>query len=127
MATAAPVPAAPESGDESATGDAPEGRRLDARAPEGDGPVTPRVVHEDANVKIAVVSIRAEATMEEHATPIPVTILGVSGTGTLSIGGEPHALDPGALYHLDAHAPHALKAEGEAPLVVMVHYLKRGT
>lgn len=104
----------------------PEGRALDLAPASGDGPVTPRVVYEDDDVKIAVVSIKAEATMEEHATPIPVTVQALSGAGTLTVEGAPFPLEPGAFLHLDANAPHALRAEGEDPLVVVVHYLKRG-
>ena len=92
-----------------------------------DAPVTPKVLRNDEHVKIALVTIAAGATMPEHAAPVPVTVQTLSGSGSMTVSGEPHELSAGTIYYMEANAPHALDAQQGEPLVVLVHYLKGGT
>ncbi|MBT8493369.1 MAG: cupin domain-containing protein [Deltaproteobacteria bacterium] len=89
-----------------------------------DKPVHPEIVHDDASVKIVVVTIAAGQTMKEHATPVPVTVQTISGAGMMKVSGEDHPLTADKVHFLDAEAPHAIRADAGAPLVLLVHYLK---
>ncbi len=104
----------------------PSGQGFEIAASVSDQAVHPQVLHDDANLKIAVVTIKPGATMAEHAAPVPVTVQTISGQGGMTIAGAAKVLKPGTIFLLDAGAPHGLQAAGEAPLVVLLHYLKSG-
>ena len=104
----------------------PAGQVFRVGAAVSDKAIHPQVLHEDAEVKLAVVTIKPGATMAGHAVAVPVTVLTISGKGSMTIAGVANVLEPGKIYLLDAGAFHALWAEGDVPLVVLVHYLKGG-
>lgn len=104
----------------------PSGEAFALAAKASDKAVHPTVLHEDADMKIAIVTIKPGATMAEHAAAVPVTVQTLSGKGGMTIAGKDNVLEPGKLYRMDAHAPHALKADDAAPLVVLLHYIKGG-
>jgi quercetin dioxygenase-like cupin family protein len=104
----------------------PSGESFAIAAAASDQAIHPAVLHEDRDVKIVVVTIKPGGTMAEHATPVPVTVQTISGHGTMSVAGKANVLQAGTVFRLDASAPHALVAEGEEPLVVLVHYIKGG-
>lgn len=60
-------------------------------------------------VKITLFCMAAGQELTEHTAGHPVTVHFLEGEGEFLLGGESHAIQPGAWFYLEAHAPHALK------------------
>lgn len=96
------------------------------QATQADKPVHADVIVDNARVKIARVVIQPKNTMPAHATPVPVSVYTISGQGEMEVNGSGHALAEGTIMTLPAGAQHAVLNKGEAPLVLLVHYLRSG-
>ena len=53
-----------------------------------------------------------------HSARVPITIQAVAGAGTLRVGDEQHALLPGVIVPLDAHAVHNVQADPAVAILV---------
>lgn len=84
-------------------------------------------VLETPRLKLATITLRGGAVLAEHAAPMEVTIVALSGSGDLVLGGgERVRLDPGQLVALAPNTPHAVEPDGEGELILLVHHIKPG-
>jgi quercetin dioxygenase-like cupin family protein len=60
--------------------------------------------------KLIQITLRDGAVLAKHTAAVPITIQGIAGTGTLLVGDEPIALEPGALFTLEPNEPHEIRA-----------------
>lgn len=69
-------------------------------------------------VKVTLFCMSAGQELTEHTAGHPVTIHFLEGAGEFLLGGESHAIAPGAWFYLEAHAPHALKIKTNTVFVL---------
>jgi hypothetical protein len=67
-----------------------------------------RVLLADRLRKLVLIQLRHGVLLADHSARVPITIQAVAGCGTLRIGNEEHALFPGVVVPLDAHADPAV-------------------
>ena len=77
-----------------------------------------QVLLEDQSRKLVVIKLRREVTLDDHSARFPITIQALAGKGTLCVGGQQHALLPGVVVPVDAHAVHSVKAEPDVAILV---------
>lgn len=85
------------------------------------------MVLQTPRVKLATITLRGGTVLGEHATPMEVTIVTLSGGGDLVLGGgERVRLDPGHMVVLAPNTPHAVEPHGEEELILLIHHIKSG-
>lgn len=62
--------------------------------------------------KLIQITLRNGAVLAKHTAPVPITIQGLAGKGTLFVGDEREAvaLEPGVLVTLEPNVPHEIQA-----------------
>lgn len=62
--------------------------------------------------KLIQITLRNGAVLAKHTAPVPITIQGLAGKGTLFVGEgrEAVALEPGVLVTLEPNVPHEIQA-----------------
>jgi len=89
--------------------------------PPEDGTLS-RTLHNDDNAKIVLFGFAAGEELSEHTASMPAILQIIKGEGTLTIGDETVAGQPGTLVHMAAKVPHSVKAQ--TPLVMLLTLLK---
>ncbi|MEE9359678.1 MAG: DUF2202 domain-containing protein [Hyphomicrobium sp.] len=79
---------------------------------------------ETPRLKIATITLRDGTVLPSHATPMPVTIQSLAGTGIVQARGKDYALSPGVLISLAPNEDHAVIPSSSADLIVLVHHIK---
>ena len=77
-----------------------------------------RVLLADRLRKLVLIQLRHGVLLADHSARVPITIQTVAGAGTLRIGNEEHALLPGVVVPLDAHAIHSVQADPAVAILV---------
>ena len=83
-----------------------------------------RLLLETPRLKLATITLRDGTVLPAHATPMPVTIQSLSGTGIVRVRGNDYALSPGVLIALAPSEEHSVIPANDSDLVVLVHHLK---
>ena len=83
-----------------------------------------KLLLETTRLKLATISLRDGTVLPSHATPMPVTIQSLTGTGIVRVGTKDYALSPGVLISLAPNQEHAVIPSGRATLIVLVHHIK---
>jgi quercetin dioxygenase-like cupin family protein len=98
-------------------------RALELPTATGAEPREVRVLLEQPGLKLAAIALRAGTVLPPHDAPVAVTIVAVSGSGTLVSGAERLRLDPGHAVALAPGVPHAVEPDPGSDLVILVHHL----
>lgn len=101
----------------------PAVRALELPTATGAEPREVRVLLEQPGLKLAAIALRAGTVLPPHDAPVAVTIVAVSGSGTLVSGAERLRLDPGHAVALAPGVPHAVEPDPGSDLVILVHHL----
>jgi quercetin dioxygenase-like cupin family protein len=75
-------------------------------------------------VKLASITLRGGTVLPDHAAPVAVTIMALSGSGVVKYGAKQEKIGPGAMVLLAPNTVHSVVPDGKGELVVLVHYLK---
>ena len=75
-------------------------------------------------VKLASITLRGGTVLADHAAPVAVTIMALSGSGVVKYGAKQEKIGPGAMVLLAPNTVHSVVPDGKGELVVLVHYLK---
>lgn len=75
-----------------------------------DRSVLSQVILKDAVSQYTLFCLGKDTDIEEHTSTRNAAITVVEGRGTLTLEGEPIALEPGVFVFMPANAPHALYA-----------------
>jgi quercetin dioxygenase-like cupin family protein len=70
------------------------------------------------HAKVTLFCMSAGQELTEHTAGSPVTVHFLEGSGEFVLGGESHAIAPGAWFYLEARAPHALKIKTDTVFVL---------
>ncbi|MCC6646495.1 MAG: AraC family ligand binding domain-containing protein [Polyangiaceae bacterium] len=89
-------------------------------------PREPRVVAEAHGLKVATIVLRGGAVLPEHHAKSRVTIVALSGAGTLVVGSARHRLDATHAVLLGPGVPHSVEPDAGTDLVLLVHHLGGG-
>lgn len=85
------------------------------------------MILETPKVKLATITLRGGTVLGEHAAPMEVTIVTLSGGGDLVLGGgERLRLDPGHMVVLAPNTAHSVEPDGEGELILLIHHIKSG-
>jgi len=85
------------------------------------------MILETPKVKLATITLRGGTVLGEHAAPMEVTIVALSGGGDLVLGGgERVRLDPGHMVVLAPNTAHSVEPDGEGELILLIHHIKSG-
>lgn len=70
--------------------------------------------------KLIQITLRNGCTLPRHTAPMPITIQGIAGHGTLLAGDHPEsiALGPGVLVTLEPNVPHEIQASPEVSFLL---------
>lgn len=93
------------------------------------GPGEPREVRvlvDEPALKLASIVLRGGTVLPSHHSEVPVTIVALSGSGTVVAGAERLRLDPGHAVVLAPKVPHAVEPDAGTNLVLLVHHLGQG-
>jgi len=74
------------------------------------GAVVSRALIKRPTGTVTLFAFDAGEGLSEHTAPFEALLIGVEGSAEVSMLGESHYVDSGALLHLPARAPHALRA-----------------
>lgn len=129
LAACSSTPPTPDHGHPSPTPTTEVSRTRVIELPTSVGPGQPkeaRVLMNEAPLKLATIILRGGTTMPEHAAPVPVTILALSGAGVITVGDERLPVDAGHAVFLGADVVHAVVPDPGTDLVLVVHHLGQG-
>lgn len=90
------------------------------------GPGEPREARkivDEPVLEVATIVLRKGTVLPEHHAGVPVTILALRGTGTITVDGTPLPLDATHLVVLAAGVPHSVTPAADGDLVLLVHHL----
>ena len=93
------------------------------------GPGDPReakIVLDRPGAKVATIVLRGGTVLPTHEAPVAVTIVALSGTGTVVAGDQRLPLDGGHAVALAPGVPHAVEPTPGTDLVLLVHHLGGG-
>ncbi len=82
-----------------------------------------QVLMEDRWRKLVVIQLRRGVLLADHSARFPITIQTLAGKGLLRVGSEEHALLPGILVPVDAHAVH--NVQGEPDVAILVTFFRQ--
>lgn len=82
-----------------------------------------QVLMEDRWRKLVVITLRRGVLLADHSARFPITIQALAGKGVLRVGSEEHALRPGVLVPVDAHAVH--NVQGEPDVAILVTFFRQ--
>ncbi len=94
-------------------------------APGAGPPRQARVLVDEPAVKLASIVLRGGTVLPTHHSAVPVTIVALSGSGTVVAGAERLRLDPTHAVVLAPNVPHAVEPDAGSDLVLLVHHLGR--
>lgn len=72
--------------------------------------VLSKVLLKDSHCQYTLFCLAAGTEISEHTSTRNATVNVLEGTGTLTLNGDPIALEPGIFVFMPANAPHALEA-----------------
>jgi quercetin dioxygenase-like cupin family protein len=75
-----------------------------------DSGVLNTVIWKDATCQYSLFCLAAGTEISEHTSTRNATVHVIAGSGTLTLAGQPIALEPGVFIVMAANAPHALEA-----------------
>jgi quercetin dioxygenase-like cupin family protein len=75
-----------------------------------DSGVVNKVIWKDATCQYSLFCLAAGTEISEHTSTRNATVHVIAGSGTLTLEGQPIALEPGVFIFMAANAPHALEA-----------------
>jgi quercetin dioxygenase-like cupin family protein len=73
--------------------------------------VLSKVIWKDATCQYSLFCLAVGTEISEHTSTRNATVHVIAGSGTLTLAGQPIALEPGVFVVMAANAPHALAAE----------------
>ncbi len=73
--------------------------------------VLSKVLWQNAHCQYSLFCLAAGTEISEHTSTRNATVQVLAGSGTLTLAGQPIALEPGVFIWMAAKAPHALEAE----------------
>lgn len=82
-----------------------------------------RTLFESPHLKLASIILRRGTVLAEHSAPVAVTIQALSGSGVVEIGDKREKVSPGRMVYLAPNTKHAVRPDGTAELVLLVHHL----
>jgi quercetin dioxygenase-like cupin family protein len=83
-----------------------------------------KILVETAHLKLASVTLRQGAVLEEHSSPMPVTIQVISGRGVVTMEGASEVIAAGAVLVLAPGMKHVVRPEAASDMILLVHHLK---
>jgi quercetin dioxygenase-like cupin family protein len=83
-----------------------------------------KVVLETPHVKLATVILRKGTVLEEHSSPMAVTVHVISGRGTIEMGDSKEIVGPGSVLALSPDKKHLVRPDTGADMILLVHHLK---
>lgn len=83
-----------------------------------------KILLDTPHLKLAMITLRDGKVLEEHSTPMPVTIQALRGRGTVQIGSAKEIVSTERMVMLAPGMKHAVVPEGKAELVLLVHHMK---
>ncbi|MEZ4391681.1 MAG: hypothetical protein R3A48_11340 [Polyangiales bacterium] len=105
----------------------PTVRGLELPATPGPGqPRAVRVLVDEPALKLVSIVLRQGTALPEHRAAVPVTIMAITGAGTVTAGAERLRLDAAHAVVLAPNVPHAVLPDPGTDLVLLVHHLGRG-
>lgn len=81
-----------------------------SQAPVPEKGILSRTIHDDASLRLVVLSFSAGHELSPHTTPKPVTIHLLQGSARILLGTETHVLEGGALVRMPAGLEHGVTA-----------------
>lgn len=82
-----------------------------------------KIVADAPATKIATIVLRRGTVLPEHASPVAVTIVALSGAGTVVVGAERLRIDAAHGVLLAPGASHSVEPDAGTDLVLLVHHL----
>jgi len=82
--------------------------------------VDARKIHENENVQVVHILLKAGESLKKHATPVDVFFYILEGEGIVEIGDEKQAVSKDMLVDSPQNIPHCLYNEGNADFRVLV-------
>ena len=80
--------------------------------------VLSKVIWKDAICQYSLFCLAAGTKIAEHTSTRNATVQVIAGSGTLTLAGQPIALEPGIFIFMAANAPHALEATADLAFVL---------
>jgi quercetin dioxygenase-like cupin family protein len=77
-----------------------------------------KVVVKDGPVRLVLFAFDQGQELTEHSASVPVIVQVVSGSLTISVGGETHRLTPESWLYVDAGEPHTVVADTPARMLL---------
>ncbi|MBT9560818.1 MAG: hypothetical protein IV100_32640 [Myxococcales bacterium] len=104
----------------------PESRAVAFPVPPGEGkPREVNVLVDEPALKLVTIVLRGGTVLPTHHSKVPVTIMALTGSGTITAGTKRLRLDPAHAVVLAAGVAHAVEPDAGADLVLLIHHLGR--
>jgi quercetin dioxygenase-like cupin family protein len=86
----------------------------------GAASVVSRTLAEGPAGTLTLFAFDAGQGLSEHSAPFDAWVLGVEGSGTLTVGGQPVKVRTGELVLMPAGVPHAVRAEDRFKMLLVM-------
>ncbi|MGF1517229.1 MAG: cupin domain-containing protein [Nodosilinea sp.] len=83
-----------------------------------DSGIVNKVIWKNATCQYSLFCLAAGSEISEHSSTRNATVQVIAGNGTLTLAGDPIALEPGVFIFMAANAPHALEAASNLAFVL---------
>ena len=83
-----------------------------------------RTIHQDATGRTILFGFAPGQELSEHSTPMAATLQIISGTATITLGGDPFNAPPGTWAWMPPKLPHSIRA-GTEPVVMLLTMIKQ--
>jgi len=97
---------------------------LAAEAPPVERGIHSQTLYDGPDLRLILFAFAPGEELSEHTAARPAVVHVLDGEGEASVGGEPHALAPGAWFRMPARMPHSIMAR--TPLRMALYLLPEG-
>ena len=84
------------------------------------GSIVSRTIVDQDTGTVTLFAFGDGQALSEHTAPFDALVLVLEGKMTITISGAPRVVSAGEMIIMPAHAPHALKAEGDAKMMLVM-------
>lgn len=93
---------------------------LIAQAPVDPSRLRPRHIHDGFGVRMVLLPFAKGQELREHTAPVPILVHVLTGHIRFETEGESHDLTAGGVINVDARVPHALFADEESHVLLLL-------
>lgn len=79
-----------------------------------------QTLYSTGNAKVVLFGFAPGQSLSEHTASVPAIIHVLAGSGSIELGGNQHDLGPGSWIYIPSRLEHAVRADGEMRMLLIL-------